>query len=244
MTRKSKIEKLIESGDKSLLSRRSGIGICNILTFLNWYPEVIHQVGVGVNAEEWQCLDFLCDQPEFFAVEPHPQSFLNLQEKYPGEMLPIAFSNYCGSGTLYWRNRHKDGASLLPHEGTIADGYDQSVPIIVRQLDKVWEPVPDKKSLLWLDCEGTERKVLDCATEFLKHTDMINVELTSNPPGLGWDTPIQIHEILHRFGFVRQFFHTTKAYAGQVDCVYVKRKLFDSRWCTCTFTLKMMEHDT
>ncbi len=238
--KKSKIQKLIEKGDKTVLSRRSGIGICNILTFLDWMPEVIHQVGVGVNAEEYECLDFLCDQPEFHAVEPNPQAFYHLQDKYPGELLPIAFSNYSGRGQLYWRSSHKDGSSLIPHQGTTTDGYNQQAYIIVRRLDEVWAPEKDRKNLLWLDCEGTERRVLDAGQEFLKHTDMVNVELTSNPPGLGWDTPQQIHEILHDFGFVRQFFHTTKAYTGQVDCVYVKKELFDSRWCTCPFTLKLM----
>lgn len=232
----------------SLLLRRSGIAVGLVCDLLKWKPDVVYQVGVGFHYEEVASLknDTVVIQTgtgmdglrkekvlkkewpdvEFIGCEPHPKVAESLRKEYPGTIHEVAIGDWVGRQQLSFKSNHKDGSTLCKLRG---DGV-QSVFVDVTTLDKLF-PSPVGKVLLWLDCEGSELEVLLGASFFVQRVQVINIEMTSNPPGTGWCRPENVHCLLVGLGFFLQWIHTQRSAAGQYDAIYVRPELFKPEYC-------------
>ena len=167
-------------------------------------------------------------------MEPHPHIAKGLHGNYPGPLHVYAIGNRKGQATLQCRPNHKDGASLYPFH-TKPDENLLSYTVECRALDDLF-PDPSKygdERLLWIDCEGSEMEVLKGGESFIETTDVVNIEMTTKPTGDGWGTPVEIHRWLKEHGFCRQWVHTQRSSAGQVDAIYVRPRLFKPEYCCC-----------
>ena len=217
----------------SYLLRRSGIAVGMIAELIDWKADIIVQVGIGQHHEEIDVLREEWDVKEIIGFEPHPRIYNNLAD-YPGQVEPYAVSNERGEAILYSKQRHKDGSSLYPHHERDDEKYN-NIKVDVTTLDYEFDyklvPRLIPRILLWLDCEGNELKALQGGEEFIKLVDVVNVELTANPPGDGWCSPVDVHLWLAAHGFWEQWQHSNKSCGGQCDAMYVKSHLFDPKYC-------------
>ncbi len=216
----------------SKLMRRSGIGLGGIVERLNWQPDVMVQVGVGLNHQEIDVFKEEWPGLEIVAFEPHPKVYKSIHKGFPGTLYQLALSDKDGSKSLYFRKRHKDGASFHKHKPK--EGNEcESVKVSVSSLDHCFPSGPpnNKRVLLWLDCEGSELNVLKGGENFVKKVDVINVELTAKPRMETWCRTKDVHNWLISHGFIRQWLHTLRNCIGQYDAVYVKSSLFDPQYC-------------
>ncbi len=230
----------------SKIKRRSGIAIVNICELIGWQPDVVYQVGVGVNHGEVDEMHDRWPGVQFVGCEPHPGIVSTVEKDYPGELYEVAIGAERGKTKLYTKSRHKDGSSIFPHRNQHEhERYHEIGDVLMSTLDSMFGP-NDVRScrayqnhnrkdnvMLWLDCEGSELDALRGGTEFLKSVQVVNVEMTSKPPGTGWADPIEVHRLLNASGFLRQSVHTNRSAAGQADCVYVRRELFKPELCCC-----------
>ena len=212
----------------SRMLRRSGVAVGLVAESLGWKADVIYQVGIGLKHEE---MDVLMEEwgPDLKIIgcEPHPEMDL---VNYPGKVYQVALSNYEGVAKLHSKRRHKDGSSLHPHNERDDESY-KTIGVRVTTLDLLFPRIEPGKIMLWLDCEGSELAVMQGGRLFLKHVDVVNIELTARPPGVGWSTPVQMHQHLVAAGFWLQWIHTQRIDSGQNDGVYVRPKLFKPEYC-------------
>jgi len=210
----------------SKLLRRSGVAVGLVADVLGWRADQMFQVGIGHYHEEVDVLVQEWPGLEVHGCEPHPGilSEIKANGSYPGMVYPVALSDRPGTATLHVKTRHADGSSLNLHY----DGSKTKMQsVAVDTMDRLFLPlVKPGRVLLWLDCEGSELKVLDGGEEFLKLVQVVNVEITGNPPGLGWCSPAEVHWKLDSRGFVRQWIHTQRIHEGQYDAIYVRPALF------------------
>ncbi len=218
----------------SRMLRRSGVAVGLVAESLEWKADVVYQVGIGTKYEE---MDVLMEEwgPDLkiIGVEAHPNIDLS---KYPGATFQVALSNYHGTTILHSKKRHKDGSSLHPHNKRADEHYDE-IEVRVTTLDSMFPSLRlgtkfvVGKVLLWLDCEGSELAVMQGGVKFLECVDVVNIELTARPPGVGWATPVQMHKYLVERGFWLQHIHTQRIDSGQNDGVYVRSHLFKPEYC-------------
>ncbi len=219
----------------SKIRRRSGLGFVAFAEWLGWRPDVVFQVGVGYNFQEVDVMREVWPGCKFVGFEPHPGIFEGIKESYPGMLHEIAITHFTGRALLYDKPKHKEGSSLHEHD----EKKCGKIWVNAWKLDGLF-PYPEclpadhgKYILLWLDCEGSELGALRGGKEFVKYVQVINVELTSKPPGKGWCNPNEVHKWLNDHGFLRQWHHTNRSCAGQMDAIYVRRELFRPDLCGC-----------
>ena len=214
----------------SKMLRRSGVAVGLVAELLGWKAEVIWQVGVGLYYEEIDVLkqEWNLDKENIIGFEANPITFGRIVDHYPGTLMNVALSDFVGRGELSFDPRHKDGSTLkgLNHGKT-------SENVEVTKLDAVPCKTTGQKILLWLDCEGSELDVLRGGVEFLKHVDVVNVEITGKPPGDGWCAPVDVYLWLREHGFRLQHIHTQRTSAGQFDAVFVRSELWKEEYCCC-----------
>lgn len=222
----------------SKLLRKSGVAVGLILDLLEWVPNHIFQVGVGQHHHEVDVLKETWPDVGFIGFEPHPEIVQSLKD-YPGIIHELALSNYVGKAVLHGKKSHKDGSSLYEHK---QEGNYQDISVAVANLDNIYRhgPVGDK-TLLWIDCEGSELTVLQGAVSFIQGVQVVNIEMTSDPPGKGWCDPVDVHYWLVGKGFYTQWIHTQRSSAGQCDAIYVKKELFNPRYCCVPSEVKRYE---
>jgi len=76
-----------------------------------------------------------------------------------------------------------------------------SIPTIrLDDLQTLWK-IPEKPTLLWLDCEGSELHVLAGARKVLSQVKYVICEHREKPPFPGWATTSQIFDSLEVSGF-------------------------------------------
>lgn len=213
----------------SKMLRRSGIAVGLILNLLDWKPDYFYQVGIGMHHQEVDVLHEEWPDCIFTGFEPHPEIVKSLWD-YPGKVHQIALSDYVGKTTLHSKRAHKDGSSLHKHK---EPGSYTEIEVGVATLDSmVSEESPcDNKRLLWVDCEGSEFQVLRGGANFINNVQVINIEMTSDPPGEWWSDPVDVHYYLIGRGFYQIWIHTNRSSAGQCDAIYVRKELFDPRYC-------------
>jgi len=213
------------------LARRSGIAICLITELIEWIPDSVYQVGVGQNHAETEVFLESWPQVHLVGCEPHPTIVQQLVADYPGEVIPTAMGDTEGVIQLYSKRSHKDGSSV--HFMPEADNCEL-IDVPITTLDLLFPTGPEwKPCLLWLDCEGNELAVLHGGERFVEQVDVINVELTHKPPGPGWCSAVDVHDWILSHGFKRQWVHTQRSHAGQVDAIYVRPHLFRPEYCCC-----------
>jgi FkbM family methyltransferase len=214
----------------SRLLRRSGVAVGIIVELLNWKADHIYQVGVGQYHQEMDVLREEWPDVIIEGFEAFPAIVKARKDYYPGKLHSVAVVDKKGPVKLHVKRKHKDGSSLF--EFVEEDKLRETITVEGDTLDNLKPDGPEgEKILLWLDCEGSELMALQGAERFCKRVEVVNVEMTAYPPGRGWANPFQVHRWLVEHGFVRQWIHTQRTSAGQYDAFYVRRKLFDPRYC-------------
>ena len=225
----------------SKLRRRSG-NACAIVCadqLDDWKCDMMIQVGIGQEFEE---LDVLREEWGDFPIigfEPHPEIIKNVEKRYPGIVIKTAVGKEPGTGILHSKNRHKSGSSLLPHHQKEGERYKTyEVPIVTLDETLGKDILPYENILLWVDSEGTETDVLMGAKQVVEKVKVINIEMTANPPGEGWCSTTELHDMLVELGFYRQWIHTQRIHMGQYDGIYVRPELFRAKFCCCPYEIK------
>jgi len=222
--------------------RRSGYAVFTMMELLDWKPDAIVQVGIGNHHEEVELMQKAWSDAKFIGFEPHPGMAKGLQKTYPGELYNLAVSNFNGVGTLHDKPRHSDGASLFEHKDC-PGSKGHKVQIVYLDSFFHTKPVPFGRIMLWVDCEGSELDALQGGQDFIRHVDVINIELTSDPPGKGWCDMMTTHRWLVDHGFRRQSSHSQRSSAGQSDCIYVRKSLWNPKYCSCPVSFIEAEKD-
>lgn len=228
------LEKRVMGASRFL--RRSGIAVALLAYHLNWRADIIVQVGVGAYHKEVDVFKQEWPGVRFIGFEPHPDIAEGLRhgsDPYPGAIHQFAVTDSVGTASLFIRNRHGDGSSLLDVERA-----SRKVTVSTTTLDSFlfaglqnFAASVTPRVLLWLDCEGTEGKVIDGAARFLDHVDVVNVEMTQKPTAANWITPMEVHKRMVKAGFWALWLHTQRISAGQNDWVYVRPHLFKPEYC-------------
>ena len=215
----------------SKMLRRSGITVGIVADSLRWKADYVIQVGVGQKHQEVDVLGEEWEGVEFIGFEACPKIYGDINDEYPGELYNIAITDFVGRVPFFQKKNHADGSSL--HK--IPDQTMQEVEVGASTLDAQFpsnHPVMQGNNiLLWLDCEGNELAALQGATRLLPKVDMINVEMTANPPSADFCSPDDVHKMLLQNGFVRQWIHTFSSWSGLYDATYVRRHLFGPSHC-------------
>jgi FkbM family methyltransferase len=186
-------------------------------------------VGVGYNHHEVAVLKEEWPGVRFIGFEPHADVYrMAKEEGWYDELYQVAISDHAGEASLNIKKRHADGSSL---KDVIGDCKKQKVR--VETLDGMLDGIVSVKgcALLWLDCEGNEDAVIRGAGRTMKLFDVVNVEITANPPGKGWCSPVAVHQLLIGVGYFAQWTHTDRVHEGQHDMLYARASLFDPRFC-------------
>ncbi len=215
------------------LFQRSGISVGLVAETIGWRADSMYQVGVGTY---WQEIDVIAKAwpgIKFHACEAHPEIHESLKGKWPGELHWKAISNRVGKAAIYVKRRHAEGASLFCPLRDVENILRYDVPVTT--LDRLWPNPEGKHILLWLDCEGSELNALQGGERFVERVEVVNVELSANPPSPSWCKPREVHEWLAARGFRRQWVHTERVGSGQVDAIYVREKLFKPQFCCDPF---------
>ena len=216
------------------LLRRSGIAVALIAELIEWKPDFVMQVGVGHFWKEVEVMQEAWPGVKFVGFEPHPVLLeKDVRGKYPGLLYEVALGEEEGKRELWYNNAFMEGASLFP-----GDGAGECVTIPVCRMDDMFALLGNDRILYWIDCEGSELSVLKGSVEFLKGVDVINIELTGNPPRPGWPSPVEVNRWLLDHGFVSQYIHTHRSSSGQNDMVYVKPHLFRPEFCSCPLMIE------
>ena len=223
--------------------RRSGIAIVLVAELIEYEPDHIIQVGIGKNHQEVDVMKVAWPNATFVGFEANPHIGI---DDYPGKLIRVAVGAEAGKATLYFNKKHKDGSSFFPHNDPIGP-MQVEVDVVAlddMSMEELDMPIQQKlpNVLLWLDCEGMEFDVLRGCEKLLdQHVDVVNVEMTSNPPGDGWCTPNEVHDFLLEHGFLRQWVHTQRTSAGQTDAIYVRPHLFNPNYCCCPCQVKLFK---
>lgn len=205
----------------SRIRRRSGNAVTEFCSLIEWVPDVVFQVGVGHNHDETLCFEE--HWPDVLLIGCDP---IHVKD-YPGLFHDCLISRVSGEVPFFYLKGHQDGSSMFeppPRNNPVLDRIVQSRPLS--------DFSPGGNCLLWLDCEGAEYEALASGKEFLRGVKMVNVEMTGYPRTKQWPRPLEVHGILVRNGFFKTWVHTTRSCRGQFDAIYVKKELFDPRFCS------------
>ncbi len=220
----------------SKIHRRSGRAVTEYLQLLEFVPDLVCLVGVGIRFSEVECFSEAWGDFELYGFEPHPDTYKAVNETFPGRLYPYAVteSSRMGKQTLYSKSKHKDGASLFPKIIEKDRLECEEYEVETTSLDSFIKiDRKSRKGLLWLDCEGCEEAALEGGKHFIDESiSVINVEMTGKPRGDGWCRPVDVHKKLVEYGFLQSWNHTNRVHSGQVDAIYVRPELFDPHFCS------------
>lgn len=226
----------------SKILRRSGKAVVEYLSLLEFEPDLVCIIGVGIHHGEVFEMREAWPNIELYGFEPHPDTYKAIVETFPGRLYHSAISNEKGFLTLYSKPKHKDGASIFPKIKKEDRIQCNEIEVICITLDDVIghmlcgldaETNKSRKGLLWLDCEGNELAALEGGKRFIDNCiSVINVELTGKPRSEGWSKPLDVHNKLVEYGFLQAWNHTNRSVIGQWDAIYIKRELFKPEFCS------------
>lgn len=221
--------------------RRSGFALVKLSGHLGWRAERLVEVGVGMKFKEVLVFSELWNlkPDQIIAFEAHPGLFKRIKPEFPGKLIEVAVSDKQGTSVFFSKKCHKEGSSLYP----LTEGrHCKEIVVNTNTLDNLMSGESDflkgDSTLLWLDCEGNELKVLHGSEGFINHIDVVNVELTANPSHNDWSSPVDVHNWLREHGFYLQWLHTQRSDGGQSDGVYVKEHIYDPRFCCCPYSIQ------
>jgi len=152
-------------------------------------------LGPGVlNSEAWST--DLWQDYTVIGLEPDPTRYTTLKETYPGMLLNLAVSDKPGKITGIIHDTSGFIMGGYP-------GYDKKTMVDAVTLDSIFEKYgPFDEVTIWADIEGSELRMLHGATETLKHTKMITVELHTGPKTTQWCKSYEVFKFLTELGFV------------------------------------------
>lgn len=208
--------------------RRRGSATFEFIRMIQWKPACLIMAGVGVDHADVS--DFHEDFPEARVVgfEPNRHSVECLKPTFPGELLNLALSDTSGPRSLFFHHNWKNGSSLhLPSDRT-SRMREETVNTL--RLDQ-FSVFPE--TLLWLDAEGEELRILQGAGEALQRVPMINVEMTGVPRSATGCLPLDVHKFLVGAGYFQVYTHTIRTVRGQFDAIYIRANLFKPEYCSC-----------
>ncbi|HCR36450.1 TPA: hypothetical protein DIU22_05440 [Candidatus Woesebacteria bacterium] len=152
-------------------------------------------LGPGIlHSEAWR--KDLWEGYEIIGLEPDPTRYNILKDSYPGILLNLAVSNEIGQIKGIFHST--SGFIVYGYPG-----YSETVTISAVTLD--WldkEYGPFDEIAIWADIEGSELNMLKGATEVLKKTNWINVELHTGPKTEHWARSYDVYAFLEKLGFV------------------------------------------
>ncbi len=224
----------------SKLLRRSGVAVGLEAARLGWTPDFVIQVGIGQYHEGMHVLKEEWPNIRILGFEAHPEIAKKIND-YPGEIRVVTIGNKCEDIEIYEKHRHKDGTSIFPFKEDVKISKIIAVKTSTLDIEVGAASLVGKEVILWLDCEGSELRVLQGAENVLTHVKMVNVEMTPNPSSIHWPTPNEVHCFLNNAGFYRQHLHTMKG--SQYDAIYVKGEIFQKKYCCCPYTVAQYEDD-
>jgi len=156
--------------------------------------KVFFDLGPGVlRSEAWR--NDMWGSYKIIGVEADPTRYAKLKDVFPGTLLNIAVSDQIGeiSGVLH------------PTSGFIVGGYPgykDNITIKTVTLDSLdQEYGPFNEVAIWADIEGSELRMLYGATEVLKKTNWINIELHTAPKTDEWARSHDVFTFLTNLGF-------------------------------------------
>lgn len=195
---------------------------------LEWRPQTVVQVGVGMNHAEVDCMQEAWPNFKLYGFEPAPRIYQRIKPVYPGTLTNIAVGNHNGTGKLHVKSPHPDGSSSFEHEQRNPKNKYTVVDVETQKLDTLFGRYDLTEGvLLWLDCEGSEAAALRGAERFIACVSMVNVEMTGRPPSREWCHASEVHGWLTTHGFTRVWIHTTRVHHGQYDAIYVRNEMVD-----------------
>lgn len=219
----------------SKIHRRSGRAVTEYCNLIEFTPDLVCLVGVGIRFAEVECMTEAWGDFELYGFEPHPDTYKSVFESFPGRFYPYAVSDHNGRETLYSKPRHKDGASVFPKIIEKDRLECEEFEVDTTTLDHMFKGIQTefRKGLLWLDCEGCEEAALKGGKSFIDQSiSVVNVELTGKPRGEGWCKPVDVHRKLVEYGFLQGWSHTNRVYTGQCDVIYVRPEVFKPEYCS------------
>ncbi len=171
-------------------------------------------VDVGANVGQWSGMLLDLVTPErLIVIEPEPRVFAELERKF-GALANVTLENVAvgdANGVTHFRvTRDTTGASVLAPREEMRElvgsnwTVEAEIEVPMRRLDTLlaeWAAI----SLLKIDVQGFEREVLRGATEVLKRTDYLLIELNYQRQYVGGSWFGEIHELLtgeHAFALV------------------------------------------
>lgn len=224
----------------SKILRRSGNAVAEYLRLIEWNPQSLYQVGVGIFHEETTVFREHWPDIAIYGFEPNPRTYNSIKGNYPGRLYPYAISDHPHVAMLHSRKRWKDGSSLYQDKKNEYDIKDKVESTTLDRMLPLLQP-HNREGVLWLDCEGSELDALLGGIDFLdKGISVVNVELTGIPRGEGWCKPIQVHDFLSTKGFVQTWTHSHRTSIFQFDAIYLRRELFKPEFCNCMETQRLM----
>ena len=169
------------------------------------WPHLRWVVDVGANVGQWSnaLLDLISPE-KLIMIEPGPDSFAKLTEKFGAkaniELHNVAIGETDGVTTLRV-TRDSTGASVLPPRAEMREliggnwTVENEVQCPMRKLDTLLAGLPEI-SLLKIDVQGYEKEALAGATEILRKTKFLLIELNYMPQYVGGSWFAEIHELL------------------------------------------------
>ncbi len=168
-------------------------------------------VDVGANQGQWSGMLLDCLTPErLIIIEPMPEAVAELRRKFGSKAFVRIEQTAVGAeeGKAWFKiTRDSTGASLLTPRREMTDLIGQNwtvtseIEVPVTTLDRLLKDWPEI-SLLKIDVQGAEEAALDGASETLRKTKFLLIELNYMPhyEGGSWLGPL--HERLtNRHGF-------------------------------------------
>lgn len=220
----------------SKILRRSGKAVTEYCNLIDFTPDPVVIVGVGLHHGEVFEMRDAWDDFELYGFEPHPETYKSIVDNFPGRLYNCAISNKEQNQTLYSKPKHKDGASFFQKKIEKDRLECEEFEVKVRTLDWMYPLIrpTSRNGLLWLDCEGNEKAALEGGREFIDRCiSVINVELTGKPRSEGWSKPVDVHKKLVEYGFLQSWIHTTRSSIFQQDSIYLRKEIFRPEACAC-----------
>lgn len=193
-----------------------------ILNFLDAASfKVIYDIGVGPKSE-YLTLNNKFPLAKFYGLEANPNTYKEIEQKFPGTVLPMAVSETGETVRYVVHEQNVMASGLIPYDNA-KDGEEIFVPsITLDNFDKRFES--PNGILLWMDIEGYELKALRSGSELIRSgsVKLINLEVRPRWNGKsGGCTESEIDEHLAGFGYKKIFVYNHYPQSRHHDAIYL-----------------------
>jgi len=210
--------------------------------------DVIRQCGVevvldvGANAGQWAAV-ILDDgfRGKIISFEPHPEAFAKLIEKAwkNNVCLNIGLGSRDDTAQFYLTKESVNSSFMKPLDSAVrlitSTAVVSEQPLLIRSLDSVLSELglTDDRLYLKIDVQGYEREVLLGASETLKKTVAIEIELSLTEMYNGQPLLPEVWDMLVALGFRPAwiepgFRHPTDIWLMQIDVLFVREEAWRS----------------